>query len=112
MTSGCCLAGVICLTPEAVAAYLVYQHVVFALAKALMSVEPLSATEIDAVIAQMLARRALAAEQGRRAAWWQVTERVARSPRKRDHGMDARCEREQLLSQPCVAATASEIGSQ
>jgi hypothetical protein len=49
-----------------------HQHVV----KALMSVEPVSATEIDAVIAQMLARRALAAEQGRRAAWRQVTERV------------------------------------
>jgi hypothetical protein len=66
--------------PESVAAYLGFarietqailrdhQHVVFALAKALMSVEPLGATEIDAVIAQMLARRALAAEQGRRAA--------------------------------------------
>jgi hypothetical protein len=75
--------------PEAVAAYLGFarietqailrdhQHVVFALAKALMSVEPLGATEIDAVIAQMLARRALAAEQGRRAAWRQVTDRVA-----------------------------------
>jgi hypothetical protein len=48
---------------------------VFALAKALMSAEPLSATKIDAVTAQMLARRALAAEQGRRAAWRQVTER-------------------------------------
>jgi hypothetical protein len=48
---------------------------VFALAKALMSAEPLSATKIDAVTAQMLARRALAAEQGRRATWRQVTER-------------------------------------
>jgi hypothetical protein len=91
MTSGRLLAGVICSSPrsgEAVAAYLGFarietqailrdhQHVVFALAN-LMSVEPLSATEIDAVIAQMLARRALAAEQGRRAAWRQVTERVA-----------------------------------
>jgi len=37
---------------------------------------------------------------------------LRRSPRKRDHRMDARCEREQLLSQPCVAATASEIGLQ
>jgi hypothetical protein len=43
-----------------------------------MSVEPLSATEIDAVIAQTLARQVLADEQGRRAAWRQVTERIAK----------------------------------
>jgi hypothetical protein len=36
-----------------------------------------NAAEIDAVIAQTLARQALAAEQGRRTAWRQVTERVA-----------------------------------
>ena len=37
----------------------------------------LNAAEIDAVIAQTLARQALAAEQGRRAAWRLVTERAA-----------------------------------
>jgi hypothetical protein len=42
-----------------------------------MSVDPPSATEIDAVIAQTVARQALAAEQARRAEWRQVTERVA-----------------------------------
>jgi hypothetical protein len=82
MTSGCCLCRFDLLVPRSGRRLLGFarierdhQHVVFALAKALMSVEPLSATEIDAVIAQMLARRALAAEQGRRAAWRQVTER-------------------------------------
>jgi hypothetical protein len=37
----------------------------------------LNAAEIDEVIAQTLGRQALAAEQGRRTAWRQVTERVA-----------------------------------
>jgi hypothetical protein len=36
----------------------------------------LNAAEIDAVISQTLAREALATEQGRRAAWRQITERV------------------------------------
>ena len=37
----------------------------------------LNAAEIDAVISQALALEALAAEQGRRAVWRQITERVA-----------------------------------
>jgi hypothetical protein len=52
-----------------------HRHVVFALAKVSMSVEPLSATEIDAVIAQLLARRA--PSKARRASWRRITERVA-----------------------------------
>jgi hypothetical protein len=53
--------------------------VVLALAQALTDHpdRTLNAAEIDAVIAQMLARQALAAEQGRRTAWRQVTGRVA-----------------------------------
>ena len=44
----------------------------------------LNAAEIDAVIAQTLACQALAAEQGRRAAWRQVT-----GARCRDHLVSA-----------------------
>jgi hypothetical protein len=57
----------------------VTQAVVLALAQALIDhpERTLNAPEIDAVISQTLAREALAAEQARRAAWQQVTERVA-----------------------------------
>jgi hypothetical protein len=53
--------------------------VVLALAQALIDhpERTVYAAEIDAVIAQTLAGQALAAEQVRRAAWRQVTERVA-----------------------------------
>jgi hypothetical protein len=53
--------------------------VLLALAQALIDhpERTLNAAEIDAVIAQMLARQALAGEQNRRAAWRQLTERVA-----------------------------------
>jgi hypothetical protein len=53
--------------------------VMLALAQALIDhlERTLNAAEIDAVIAQALEREALAAEQERRAAWRQVTERVA-----------------------------------
>jgi hypothetical protein len=56
-----------------------HQHVVLALAQALIDhpERTLNAAEIDAVISQTLAREALAAEQGRRTAWRQVTELVA-----------------------------------
>jgi hypothetical protein len=56
-----------------------HRHVALALAQALIDhpERTLNAAEIDAVIAQTLARQALAAEQGRRAAWRQATERVA-----------------------------------
>jgi hypothetical protein len=52
---------------------------VFALTQALIDhpERTLNAAEIDAVIAQTLAQQALAAEQGRRASWRHVTERVA-----------------------------------
>jgi hypothetical protein len=55
------------------------KSVVLALAQALIDhpERTLNAAEIDDVIAQTLARQALAAEQGRRAAWRTVTERVA-----------------------------------
>jgi hypothetical protein len=53
--------------------------VVLALAQALIDhpERTLNAAEIDAVIARTLACQALAAKQGRRAAWRQVTERLA-----------------------------------
>jgi hypothetical protein len=56
-----------------------HKLVVLALAQALIdhAQRTLNAAEIDAVIAKTLARQALAAEQGRRAAWRQVTKRVA-----------------------------------
>jgi hypothetical protein len=52
---------------------------VLALAQALIDhpERTVYAAEIDAVIAQTRTRQALAAEQGRRAAWRRVTERVA-----------------------------------
>ena len=55
------------------------KSVVLALAQALIDhpERTLNAAEIDAVITQTLASQALAAEQGRRAAWRQLTERVA-----------------------------------
>jgi hypothetical protein len=57
----------------------IYGWVMLALARALIDhpERTLNAAEIDAVIAQTLTRQALAAEQGRRAAWRRVTERVA-----------------------------------
>jgi hypothetical protein len=85
------LAGIICRTDASRSAFIehCYQEalaiieenkpVVLALAQALIDhpERTLNAAEIGAVISQMLAREALAAEQGRRAAWRQVTERVA-----------------------------------
>jgi hypothetical protein len=64
---------------EALAIIQENKPVLLALAQALIDhpERTLNAAEIDAVIAQPLARQALAAEQGRRAAWRQVTERVA-----------------------------------
>ena len=83
------VARIICRTDASRAAFIehCYQEalalieenksVVLALAQALIDhpERTLNAAEIDAVIAQTLARQALAAEQGRRAAWRQVTER-------------------------------------
>jgi hypothetical protein len=81
--------GVICSSPEAVAGYLEFarieaqailgdhQHIVFALAKALKVYRSLGATEIDEVIGDAVDQKALADERARRAAWRQVTERVA-----------------------------------
>jgi hypothetical protein len=78
-------AGVICSSPEAVAAYLGFarietqailrdhQHVVFALAKALKVRRTLGATEIDEVIGDAVDQKALADERARRAEWRQVT---------------------------------------
>jgi hypothetical protein len=80
---------VICSSPEAVAGYLEFarieaqailgdhQHIVFALAKALKVYRSLGATEIDEVIGDAVDQKALADERARRAAWRQVTERVA-----------------------------------
>jgi len=86
------IAGIICRSDasrssfiehcyqEALALIEENKSVVLALAQALIDhpERTLNAAEIDAVIAQTLARQALAAEQGRRAAWRQVTERVAK----------------------------------
>jgi hypothetical protein len=84
---------------------------VFALAKALMSVEPLSATEIDAVIAQSLQDKR--SPPSKPANGDRSPGALRRSPRKHDPGnMDARREREQLLSQPCISRHPSEIGPQ
>jgi hypothetical protein len=83
MTSGRCLCRCDLLVPRSGRRLLGFRsdrnagQSLVALAKALMSVDPPSATEIDAVIAQTVARQALAAEQARRAEWRQVTERVA-----------------------------------
>ena len=85
------IAGIVCRTDasrlcfiehcyqEALALIEENKPVVLALAQALIDhpERTLNAAEIDAVIAQTLASQALAAEQGRRAAWRQVTERVA-----------------------------------
>jgi hypothetical protein len=85
------IAGIVCRTDASRAAFIehCYQEalaiieenkpVVLALAQALIDhpERTLTAAEIDAVIAQTLACQALAAEQARRAAWRQVTERVA-----------------------------------
>jgi hypothetical protein len=85
------IAGIICRTDASRSAFIehCYQEalalieenkpVLLALAQALTDhpKRTLNAAEIDAVILQTLAREALAAEQARRAAWRQVTERVA-----------------------------------
>jgi hypothetical protein len=89
-TAANALAGIICRTDASRSAFIehCYQEalaiieknkpVVLALAHALIDhPEHTLTAEIDHVIAQMLARQALAAEQGRRAAWRQLTERVA-----------------------------------
>jgi hypothetical protein len=56
-----------------------HQHVLLALAQALIDhpERTLNAAEIDAVIAQTLARQALVAAQGRRAAWQRTVENTA-----------------------------------
>ena len=85
------IAGIVCRTDANCSAFIehCYQEalaiietkkpVLLALAQALIDhpERTLNAAEIDAVIAQTLARHAFAAEQARRAAWQQVTERVA-----------------------------------
>jgi hypothetical protein len=84
------LAGIICRSDVSKAAFIEhayqealalveqYKTVVIALAQALINhpERTLNGKEIDAVISRTLAREALAAEQGRRAAWRQITERV------------------------------------
>jgi hypothetical protein len=85
------IVGIVCCTDASRSAFIEHSYqeapaiieenrpVVLALAQALIDhpERTLNAAEIDAVIAQTLARQALAAEQARRAAWRQVTERVA-----------------------------------
>jgi hypothetical protein len=85
------IAGIICRSGASRSAFIehCYQEalalieenkpVLLALAQALIDhpERTLNAAEIDAVIAQNLARQALAAEQARRAGWRQVTERAA-----------------------------------
>ena len=84
------IAGIVCRTDASRLSFIehCYQEasaiieenkpIVLALAQALIDhpERTLNAAEIDTVIAQTLARQALAAEQARRAAWRQVTERV------------------------------------
>jgi hypothetical protein len=85
------IAGIICRSDASRSSFIehCYQEalaiieenkpVVLAVAQALIDhpERTLNAAEIDAMIAQTLARQPLAAEEGRRAAWRQVTERVA-----------------------------------
>jgi hypothetical protein len=82
-------AGVICSSPEAVAAYLAFarieaqailrdhQHIVFALAKALQVRRTLGAIEIDAVIEHAVDQKHFAEDRARRIAWREVTKRAA-----------------------------------
>ena len=83
------LARIICRTDASRAAFIEYcyqealaiteENKPVVLAQALIDhhERTLNAAEINTGIVRTLARQALAAEQGRRAAWRQVTERVA-----------------------------------